>query len=92
MSLLFIFQFSTCGVETEKVQDNVFVESLVIQSPVPSYLRIKRWCGIPDSVQWSYAVKCKYHKRILFVIDSLELEVKSKKDDRRTRRIRKEQQ
>lgn len=39
---------------------------------VPTHLRIKRLCGIPDNVEWSYKTKVIYSKRILAVIDSLE--------------------
>lgn len=39
---------------------------------VPTHLRIKRMCGIPDSVEWSYKTKIIYSERILAVIDSLD--------------------
>lgn len=31
-------------------------------------IRIKRMCGIPDNVEWSYATKMKYGKQIEKVI------------------------
>jgi hypothetical protein len=31
-------------------------------------IRIKRKCGIPDNVEWSYATKMKYGKQIEKVI------------------------
>jgi hypothetical protein len=41
------------------------------EESAPDWLRIKRRCGIPDSVMWSYETKIKYSKQIEETIKSM---------------------
>jgi len=43
---------------------------------IPTHIRVKRMCGIPDSIKWSYKTKVVYSERILAVIDSIDNNLK----------------
>ena len=44
---------------------------------IPTRIRVKRLCGIPDSVEWSYKTKIVYSEKILAVIDSIDNTLKN---------------
>lgn len=44
---------------------------------IPTHIRVKRMCGIPDSIEWSYKTKVVYSEKILAVIDSIDNTLKN---------------
>lgn len=44
---------------------------------IPTHIRVKRLCGIPDSVEWSHKTKIIYSEKILAVIDSIDNTLKN---------------
>jgi hypothetical protein len=68
--ILFIF-LTVLYVDSNKPNNKVDTKTSTVVNNEPDWLRIKRRCGIPDSIPWSNHMRLVYGKQIEQTIKSM---------------------